>query len=132
MRKLVFVFALFGFIAATTTPALAIKEFNDQWTKSYVESSDNAGLKELAASAKCNVCHVNGEKKSVRNAYGAELGKLAKAKELKPLAKSDPAKFEETLTAAFKKVEEMKAADGKTFGEKIKAGQLPGGDKDGK
>jgi hypothetical protein len=132
MKKLVFAFALFGFVAASTTPAFAIKEFNDQWTKHYVESSDNAAFKELAASAKCNVCHVNGEKKSVRNEYGAAIGKVAKAKELKPLAKSDPKKFEEELNAAFAKVADVKAKDGKTFGEKIKAGELPGGDKDGK
>ena len=132
MKRMVLAFAVMGMVVGSTTPALAIKEFNDYWTKVHVEGSKDAAFKELATSAKCNICHVNGEKKTVRNEYGTTISKLVKAKELKPIAKSDPAKFEAAMNEAFEKAAAAKAKDGKTFGEKIKAGQLPGGDKDGK
>ncbi len=65
----------------------------------------------------CAVCHPDKDKK-VRNNYGAAVGgKLAKKNE------TDEAKIKEALTKAEG---EKSATDGKTFGDLIKAGDLPG------
>jgi hypothetical protein len=113
-----------------TSPAFAIKEFNDQWKATYAEKDPIKGLSEAA---KCNVCHVQGEdKKTVRNPYGQEVAKILKKKDIVPRMKTEPDKCKAEMEAAFKKIESIKAKDGKTYGEKIKAGELPGGNKDGK
>lgn len=65
----------------------------------------------------CAVCHPDKDKK-VRNNYGAAFGgKLEKKNE------TDEAKIKEALTKAEG---EKSATDGKTFGDLIKAGDLPG------
>ncbi|MFO1066830.1 MAG: hypothetical protein U0892_23470 [Pirellulales bacterium] len=84
--------------------------------------------------AKCNVCHIQGENKKKRNPYGEAVHKaIEEAKfPVKDFGK-EPAKYADQVKDLFKKVGEKKAekAD-KTFAERIKAGQLPGGDKEGK
>jgi hypothetical protein len=117
------------------SPAFAIKEFGEHWGALYVKDSKNEDFKKLAGEAKCNVCHVDGANKKERNPYGQEVAKLLKKKDFKgppDRFKEDAAKAKTEIEAAFKKIEEIKAKDGKTFGEKIKAGQLPGGDVKGK
>lgn len=65
----------------------------------------------------CAVCHPDKDKKK-RNNYGVALtGKLEKKNE------SDEAKIKEALT---KTEGEKSATEGKTFGDLIKAGELPG------
>jgi hypothetical protein len=135
MKKfLVFALAIglsYGMVARS---ASARTEYGKGWAAFYVEGSKNEEFKKLAGEAKCNVCHVDKEdKKKVRNPYGEEAQKLIN-KETIPhtLMKSDPEKFKKEIEAAFKKLEEVKGKDGKTFGEKIKAGKLPGGDAQGK
>ncbi len=116
-------------------PAHAMKAFGDAFTAYYVDGSavKNDEFKKLAKEAKCNVCHVDGEdKKKVRNPYGEELHKHLKWKEFKDRIKTEPAKCKEEIEAAFKKVEEAKAKDGKKFIERMNAGMLPGGDAKGK
>lgn len=66
---------------------------------------------------RCNICHVQGEEKKVRNAFGAEMGKALGEKSVK-----DAAKIKAALTTAEGK---PSAEAGKTFGDLIKAGQLP-------
>lgn len=131
MKRLVAV-ALVAFVfVAGSSPAFAIKGFNDQFKLTYAEGKGD--FTKLVEEAKCNVCHVQGENKKVRNEYGEAFKDLLK-KDAFPAKrfKEEPEKCKEEIEAAFKKVEEMKAKDGKTFGEKIKAGVLPGGNKDGK
>lgn len=114
-------------------PAFAIKGFNDQFKLTYAEGDGKADFKKLVEEAKCNVCHVQGENKKIRNQYGEAFKDLLKKDNFPAKRfKDEPEKCKEEIEAAFKKVEEMKAKDGKTFGEKIKVGTLPGGDKDGK
>ncbi|MEQ9409362.1 MAG: hypothetical protein RIK87_16620 [Fuerstiella sp.] len=69
----------------------------------------------------CAVCHPSKSKKK-RNNYGVEVGKgLTKKNE------SDEEKIKEALT----KAEAGKShVEGKTFGDLIKAGELPGDDKE--
>ena len=115
-------------------PAFATKPYGEAWTAFYLKDSNNAEFKKLGEEAKCNVCHIDKEdKKKVRNPYGVEAQKLINKNTIAPAKfKSEPDKAKAEIEAAFKKLEEVKAKDGKTFGEKIKAGQLPGGDVTGK
>lgn len=69
-----------------------------------------------ADTVKCNVCHF-GDKKTNRNDYGMAVGKAIGEKNV-----MDAEKIKEAL----KKAEGEKNADGKTFGELIKDGKLPG------
>ncbi len=109
-------------------PAFAIKQFGEAWGEVYVKSSKDEGFKTLVGEAKCNVCHLQ-ESKKKHNEYGLEVKKLIKKKDFPAdRFKTDAAKCKAEIEAAFKKVEEIKAKDGKTYGEKIKAGQLPGGE----
>jgi hypothetical protein len=109
--------------AATARPALAIKQFNDEFKAVYVkpDSSDPAE-KALAAAvetAKCNLCHKGKEKKE-RNAYGEALAEL--------LDKKEDAKNVDKIRKALETVAAKASPDGgPTFGELIKAGKLPGG-----
>jgi len=69
-----------------------------------------------AAATKCVVCH-SPESKKVRNAYGAALEAALGAKNVKDA---------ETITAALKAAEaKPSGVEGKTFGDLLKAGELP-------
>ncbi len=133
MRRL-FTLAWFASIAAwTLSPVWAIKQFNDQFTETYVKSSENEEFKALADEAKCNVCHVKDENKKIRNEYGEAVAEFLRKKDFPPdRFKKEPEKCKEEIEAAFKKVAEKTAKDGETFGDKIKAGKLPGGNVEGK
>ncbi|MGC4004835.1 MAG: hypothetical protein QM811_17650 [Pirellulales bacterium] len=109
--------------------AWAIKPFETEWKKTYYKPDGTAEEKKLAAAvdaittgegdnkSSCNICHM-GSSKKMRNAYGVALDALLdKAKD-----KADTKKMDE----AFKTVEGEKSPGGKTFGELIKAGELPG------
>ena len=66
----------------------------------------------------CDACHVKGEKdKKKRNNYGTALAKIVKKNE------KDKAKIGEALTKAEK---EKSGTDGKTFGDLLNDGKLPG------
>ncbi len=74
-------------------------------------------LKDAAETAKCGVCHF-GEKKSNRNDYGKAMGEGLGGKDIKDA---------KVLEEALKKAEAGKSAtEGKTFGDLIKDGKLPG------
>ncbi len=114
-------------------PAFAIKQFGDQFKETYTKDNQNKDFVKLVEEAKCNVCHIEGENKKKRNEYGDAVSELLKKKDFPPdRFKKEPEKCKEEIEAAFKKVEEMKAKDEKTFGAKIKEGKLPGGDVKGK
>lgn len=134
--KKVIVYLAVGLVASVVPPsAFATKEFSEAWASVYAEKSTNEGFKKLAAEAKCNVCHIDGENKKKHNPYGDTLEHEGLTKKNFP-----PAKFKEDLAGTRKKVEEIlkkiedKKADGsdKTFGQRIKDGLLPGGDVKGK
>lgn len=75
-------------------------------------------IKVLAEEAKCTVCHF-GEKKTNRNDYGKAVGEA--------LGGEKNVKEAEKVEAALKKAEAMKSStEGKTFGDLIKDGKLPG------
>ncbi len=119
------------------SPAMAITHFKKIWGEHYTPKKGEPGgdavsedFRKLTSKAACNVCHVKGEdKKKVRNEYGEALSKLLKAEDFsKERIKDEPEKVQEEIIAAFKAVEELKSKDDKTFGEKIKEGELPATD----
>jgi len=85
-----------------------LKEFENTYPK----------LAEQAKTIKCNICHYGDEKKN-RNDYGKALAKnLGDMKNVK-----DAEKIKEVL----KKTEKEKSSvEGKTFGDLLEDGKLPG------
>lgn len=138
MRKLVSLSLLTCFTLGMSQPAWAIKPLQEVFKNAYAGDKANKDFKTLVDDAKCNVCHVEKEdKKKVRNPYGTALHE-ALEKDKFPMAeyKKDPKNKEyvERLTEILKKLEGEKSGDEKhkTFGDRMKANLLPGGDKDGK
>lgn len=134
MKRVLFVCAVVLMASVSFRPAYATKEFGLEFTRVYVTDSKNEDFKKLAADAKCNVCHIDMEKKTKHNPYGDELHHAGlDKKKYGPMLKSNPDQAKKEIEEIFKKVEEKKAAGkDKTFGERIKDGLLPGGDTLGK
>lgn len=138
MKKTFAMLAVFGLVSSLSVPAFAYKQLNDKFKELYAapDSKDaSEDFKKLVADAKCNVCHVQGAKsKKERNPFGAALHEVIEAEKfpVKEFNKK-PEMYADQIKAIFKKTLEQKAGStDKTFAERIKAGQLPGGDKDGK
>lgn len=73
-------------------------------------------LKDFKENTKCDACH--GKEKKVRNDYGKAVGTALGEPKIKDAEK---------IKAALKKAEgEKSSTEGKTFGELIKDGKLPG------
>jgi len=90
-----------------------------QYWKQFIASNKN--LEKQAKKTKCNVCHY-GKSKKKRNDYGQAL-----AKEFAKNKKKKNEKDVEKIKAVFKKVAKKKSSvKGKTFGDLIKEGKLPG------
>jgi hypothetical protein len=101
-------------------PASALPPFNKEWVAKYNPGESNAVFTE----AKCNVCHA-GESKKMKNEYGKAVGKyLTKAKYNE--VKEDETAAKKYIQEGLQKVEGDKAAGGKSYGELLKAGKLPG------
>lgn len=107
--------------------AWAIKPFEVEFKKMYYKpNSSDANEKKLAEAIdkisdpanmnSCGICHP-GKSKKERNEYGMALSKL-----VTKMDKEDLKKIAESIKA----IESEKNAAGKTFGELIKAGTLPG------
>lgn len=100
---------VFGTMLTTVDTAQARLDYCKAFITKYDKVKD-------AKTAKCTICH--GKKKEVRNNYGEAFGKALAAKKEKDKAK---------IEAALKKVEaEKSATEGKTFGDLLKDGKLPG------
>jgi hypothetical protein len=135
MKKFL-IYAAVGLTASVVSPsAFAIKEFSETWVKVFVEPSENEEFKKLAAEAKCNVCHIDGENKKKHNPYGEALEDLGLLKKTFPPKrfKDQPDEVRKEVEELFKKAAEKKAeGQEQTFGERMKEGLLPGGDVKGK
>jgi hypothetical protein len=103
--------------SAHALPAVAKIWLEDAYAKSPVI--------EVAKEAKCNVCHYGTSKKN-RNDYAMALSKIGVTQKNYDLLKGNPEKLTLILKAMFKKAEGQKSVSGKTFGELIKEGTLPG------
>ncbi|HWB08264.1 MAG TPA: hypothetical protein VG826_03530 [Pirellulales bacterium] len=87
----------------------------EAFKEKYASDADSDYGK-LVAKTKCAVCHPKSDNKKERNAYGMALSKVVTKNE------KNKAKVGEALG----KIEEEKSPGGKTFGELIKDGKLPG------
>jgi hypothetical protein len=107
-----------GVAVAWSSPALAIKQFADEFNAVYVK--EGTPLAAEVEKAKCNVCHV-GKSKKDRNAYGQALAELLDKKE----DKDNKDKIRQALETVASKP--SAGAGSPTFGDLIKDGKLPGG-----
>jgi hypothetical protein len=139
MRKAVALALVAAYVAANllVSPASALPQFKKAFEDKYVANSTSDDFKAAEKTASCNVCHVKGKDKKVRNAYGMALSKIVGGHAKADLdaakaggADAQKAKMTEilkTLDEAFTKVEGQKSASGETYGDLIKAGKLPAG-----
>lgn len=114
-------------LAVAASPAQALPPFNVAWKAKYVEGNSNEAFVKAVAAANCNVCHDAATKsKKDKNEYGKAVGKyLTKTDYEKVKADTEAAK--KFIAEGLEKAAAEKAADGKTFADKIKAGMLPAG-----
>lgn len=108
------------------------KEFQGKYVKAdSADEKDKAFAVLVTQTAKCNVCHVAGQDKKARNAYGKQLSTLLKKENFKAeRLKEEAEKCAAEIVAALDAVAAMKSGDDKspTFGELIANGKLPAGD----
>jgi hypothetical protein len=112
-------------LVALVGSTLALPPFDKEWKGKYVEGNKNEGFVKAAGEAKCNVCHDPATKsKKDHNVYGKVVKKY--------LTKNDYNKIKGDKEAALKyildgldKAAAEKDGNGKTYGDKIKAGELP-------
>jgi hypothetical protein len=97
---------------AFAAPAFGRAEYNRAFWKTY-----QAELGKLAETVRCNACHYGNDKKN-RNDYGKAFGTALGGAHVE-----EADKIQQALEAAAK---EKSGTEGKTFGDLIKAGKLPG------
>ena len=128
MKKLLIsltcLFIAVGVLWLCVQPAGAITNFKKGFESKYVKADsqepNDVALAEAYSAAKCYVCHIKGEKKTERNAYGEALSAL--------LDKEADKEAADKIQAALDTVAAQKSAeaeDAPTFGELIASGKLP-------
>jgi hypothetical protein len=132
-RVCLFVVVALAVAACGAREAVALPPINVQWHEKYSALKDQV-VKTYGeeTTGRCYVCHVAGKGKKEKNAYGMAVGKFITKAEITKI-KEDAGDNTEAAAEATKKyileglakVEAEKAADGKTYGEAIKAGKLP-------
>jgi hypothetical protein len=124
--KKVSIFVAAALVMGVSASAYALPPFSAGFKAKYVDGNSNADFVAAVDAAKCNVCHdANSKSKKDKNEYGKAIGTIlskAKYEELK----TDKEAAEKWIAEGLTKGESLKAASGKTFGEQIKAGMLPG------
>jgi phosphoglycerate-specific signal transduction histidine kinase len=94
------------------------------YSKHFQEKYKDAKIAAAAKEAKCTVCHYGNTKKN-RNDFGTALSKTLTEEGYKEL-KEDKEALNKKIKEALKAVLKEKSVSGKTFGELVEAGQLPG------
>lgn len=128
--------ALFALLSVglLARPAHAIPFFWEVFNEKVIpaEPKEEPAKKFAAAAtaAKCNVCHIDGQSKKERNAYGAALDELLdKANFGKERIEKEKDKATAEVAAALEKVKAAKVAKDNdkspTFADNITAGKLP-------
>ena len=131
MNKLLAVL-LVAFVAVAIAPKHvdAVPAFKKAFDQRVTNVSKDAKLVTALKAAKCNVCHyVDGDKKSKKqkNDFGVAMAKLLKKDNYKSTRiAAEPDKVKAEFDAAFEKLMATKNAKGKTYGELLEAGSLPG------
>lgn len=116
-------------VSAAVVAALFVVSGSEAIARPKYKDAINAAYPDLAkkhgtdGKLTCAVCHPKNDKK-IRNNYGKDFGKhLSKKNE------TDEAKLKEALTATEK---DKSATEGKTYGDLITAGELPGTNEEAK
>jgi len=131
---------MFGVIVGFALTASALpplpKYIEEEYAVSPAHAKYLAMYKALEGEHKCDSCHKPGVDKKTKghalNDYGQAVTKNFKHRDFNKadkLGKDNPeeaAKAKKLLAEALEKADAEKNADGKTFGDLIKAGQLPG------
>lgn len=125
MKKLLGILML-GAMALTLVGSAQARPPYPPVFKEVYDGNGDAIKAAITGDKKCNVCH-EGTDKKMRNEFGKALSKAFGKDDFMKL-KSDKEALAAGLKEAFKKTEAEKNSDGKTFGELLKAGKLPGGD----
>ncbi len=132
-RVCIFFVAALVAVSCGVRQASALPPINVQWHEKY------SALKEVVvktygeeSTAKCNVCHIKGKGKKEKNAYGLSVAKFITKAQITKIKEDAGDNLDAAAEATKKyileglaKAEGEKAADGKTYGEAIKAGKLP-------
>lgn len=127
MKKFCIMLVCLAVLGTSAAPCWAIPPFNEAFKKNFVPAG--APIEAKVAEVKCNVCHI-GKAKKDKNEYGKAVGKyLKKADFAGDDKKYDPKSDEgqKALKEGLEKANAEKSAGGKSFGDMIKAGELPGG-----
>jgi len=109
----------------TAGSAWAIPPFNDAFKKMYGKEGE---LPEHLATAKCAICHAGKGGGKARNEYGKVVGKYLKKADFSKDGGKFDAKSESGRKAMAEGLENAaaeKSSSGESFGERIKAGELP-------
>lgn len=115
--------------------AWGLPQFKKAFEEKY-EVKQNPEYKALMRKAGCNACHIKGEQdKSMQNDYGKALNELIEgsakqrldaAKEIsRDEQKAELAKLVDEFKAALDEVDKKTNEAGETYGDRIRAGQLP-------
>jgi hypothetical protein len=107
--------------------AEAIPLFYTKFEEKYAGAAANPEFSALVKEVKCNVCHVKGEKKEVRNAYGETLHKMGLEKDnyKKERVDNEADAVHKELMDAFDKAAATKNAGGEAYGDRLKGNKLP-------
>lgn len=132
-RVCLFVVAAIVLASCGVRHAAALPPINVQWHEKYSALKDEV-VKTYGeeSTAKCNVCHIKGKGKKEKNAYGLSVAKFITKAHITKIKEDAGDNLDAAAEATKKyileglaKVEGEKAADGKTYGDAIKAGKLP-------
>ncbi|HUE71693.1 MAG TPA: hypothetical protein VMP01_12475 [Pirellulaceae bacterium] len=126
MKKVLLGFCVAAFfIACLAAPAEAIAPFGLRWRQKYLTGNKNEEFVKAARAANCKICHLATDKENKENNdYGKVVGKFLTKAEFEKLNTNIEAS-KKYILEGLEKAEAEKAADGTTYGERIKAGKLP-------
>lgn len=119
------ILTLCGVVAAMLVGFVGTVDARPDYKKVHDEKYKESSIAGALEEAKCNACHY-GKKKSDRNDYGKALIKAGLTEENYKEKKGDKEAFAKEIAEALEKVLEEKNEAGETFGDRIKAGKLPG------
>jgi len=122
------ILALCGLLATMLISFVGTADARPQYKKENEAKYKGSSIEDALKEAKCNACHYGTGKdnKKNRNDYGKALIKLGLTKENYDAKKGDKEAFEKQIVETLEKVLKEKSQDGETFGDRIKAGKLPG------
>ena len=112
--------------AALASLALNVSEVSarPQYKAGFAKIAKGSKIEAAAKKESCNVCHVKGEKKTVRNDFGKALMKGGLDKKLYTENKADKEVLAKKIDEAMKKF--LESEDGAKFKKHIEDGKLPG------